>query len=148
MACSFHLGRIDMADPEGVEAEGERVREVDWMEESAGEELCSVSSRLEEGSVGHLGGSFLKLSRGECSRAGQGAAAECCSFSVQCSMKQHCSSLLSLCRPPAKSCMPRLAAPSLRYNQLPGSGNMESCQIRQALKQAHSVMLCALLQQQ
>lgn len=60
MACSFHLGRIDMADPEGVEAEGERVREVDWMEESAGEELCSVSSRLEEGSVGHLGRVFLE----------------------------------------------------------------------------------------
>lgn len=48
-----------MADPEGMEAEGERVREVGRMEGGAGQELRSLCGGLEECSVCHACGCLV-----------------------------------------------------------------------------------------
>lgn len=55
VAGCLDLGRIDMADPQGMEAEGERIREVGRVERGVGEELRGLCGWLEEGSVCHGG---------------------------------------------------------------------------------------------
>lgn len=53
MARSLDLGGVDMADPQSMETERQRVGEVDGMESGVGEELCCLCCRLEECSVCH-----------------------------------------------------------------------------------------------